>query len=100
MKLITHHCESFLNHKNLISEKMREAFNFELGYLYFHLGDYIKATYHFEENLITLNKNNKYIRKSGEILTCLGDIYNELGVPNKAQEALETKSHYLQTRVF
>ncbi len=90
MKSLVCHYETFLSHKNLLTEDAKESVECDLGFIYFYLGYYAKAKQKLENSLSKLNKNyNKNKVKIARILTYLGDIYGKLENYSQAKNFLE-----------
>jgi len=90
MKSLVCHYETFLSHKNLLTEDAKESVACDLGFIYFYLGYYAKAKQELENSLSKLNKNyNKNKLKIARILTYLGDIYGKLENYSQAKIFLE-----------
>lgn len=90
MKLLVSHCESFLNHKSLLSNISKSYIKSKLGCIYFYLWDYAKSKQYLEESIKHLSKvypeNSKRIAYS---LMFLGNLYRGMGNYEKAMHILE-----------
>lgn len=90
MNLLANHYETFLNHRNMLTEEMIDFIYCDLGCIYFHLGNYQKAENALERALTNLKKNNsKYFLQIAQTLLYLGIVNRELGDYEKANTFLE-----------
>jgi len=90
MKLLVAHCETFLNHDNLITETMKSSIGGALGCLYYYLRHNHNAKHLLEENLARLIQHNgENHLKVARILTYLGSFYRAQGDYEKAKSLLE-----------
>lgn len=99
MELLIAHLKAFLNHGNLLDNKMQGEIRSRLGYIYYHLRDYINGKKALEEALEILKEthlNNPI--KIVDILMYLAIINMELGNYEKAKaliaESLRDYSSY------
>lgn len=90
MHILLGHARRFLSHIDLLTIDIRGSLSSELGYIYYYLGDYIKAEKILLENLVSLDKysKNSYITIS-RILASLGKLYLVTGDSKKAKYLLE-----------
>lgn len=90
MNLLVSHAETFLNNDKILSEAIKVDIGSELGSIYFHLGNYLKAKQILEINLVSLNKFNvKDYTRIAQVLLYLGSVYRELGNHEKSTELLK-----------
>ena len=84
------HYESFLRHKNMLSASLEGVISLQLGHVYYHLGEYVKA----KDMLERISSNTPLYFKTdynriAQISSCLGIVYRELGNYKKAEGLLE-----------
>ncbi|EKE10469.1 MAG: Tetratricopeptide repeat protein [uncultured bacterium] len=90
MKLLLHHCETFLTHPHVLDNTMKGSIGTDLGSIYLALGDYTKAKLSLEESLLYLKKDgNKNYSKLAQNLVCLGNVHREMGQLEKAMQFIE-----------
>lgn len=90
MKNLISHLKIFLSYTKILSNDIRNSINIKLGYIYYYLGDYMKARKLLDEGFENLNLNygNNYT-KIADISIYLGDVYRELGDCEKSKNLLE-----------
>lgn len=89
MKAITFHCESFLSHKNLLSDSIQGTIGGRLGSIYYYQGNFLAAKEIIEKSLDHLKNIEKenYISIAFNFLY-LGNVYRSLGDLEKARKFL------------
>jgi len=84
------HCDAFLSHSELLTDVTQGPARCALGAIYFYLGNYVRAKNFLEQNLASLNRNDKenysVIARS---LGYLGTTYRILGDYEKAGISLQ-----------
>lgn len=93
IRLLIHHCESFLQHAPFLADPARKALRGELGGLYFCTGHHSKAKKILESSLIYFNNNAK---DSAHILIYLSQIYKKLTAHEKAKALLNKSLLFYQ----
>ena len=90
IKLFVSHCEVILNHKNLLSNLMKNQVKSELGRVHLFLGNYLKAQELLEESYAVLKElsSNDYQRLA-RVLSYIGIMYRVMGDYEKAEKFLE-----------
>lgn len=90
MKLLVAHCETFLNHDNLIAEPIKSSIGGALGCIYYYLRHNHKAKQLLEENLenLKLYYGDNHV-KMARIMIYLGNFYRTQGDYEKAKSVLE-----------
>lgn len=94
MKEMRNHCENLLSHKEVLDGTLRGIIGSKLSVIYYHLGDYSKASSLLEEAIPLLKSNSIAY---AEALVFKGNIVREQGDYKKALELLE-KGFLLQER--
>lgn len=90
MKLLVTHCDTFLNHDDLLTETMKSSIRGALGCVYYYLKHNHKAKQLLEGNLanLKLHYGEGHI-KIAPILVYLGNFYRSVGDYEKAKNLLE-----------
>jgi tetratricopeptide (TPR) repeat protein/DNA-binding CsgD family transcriptional regulator len=90
LKLLVPHCETFLTHKDVLSEPIKSSIGGALGSTYYYLRYNNKAKNLLEENLKNLTQyyGENHI-KIAHILVYLGNFYRSVGHYEKAKSLLE-----------
>ncbi|MBX9621556.1 MAG: tetratricopeptide repeat protein [Alphaproteobacteria bacterium] len=90
MSIFTSHCEMFLTHNDVVPSSVQAAIKGELGHIFYHMRDDLKAKSILEDSLSQLikfpAKNYKLIV---EILGYLANINMELGQVGVAEQYLD-----------
>ncbi|OJX05136.1 MAG: hypothetical protein BGO76_01740 [Caedibacter sp. 38-128] len=90
MKLLVSHCESFLNHKSLVSEGVEGLISGALGCIYYYQCNYEKAENLLKQGLKNLDKyDNKNYPKIAQFSLYLGNVYRSLGNYRKSIDLLK-----------
>jgi tetratricopeptide (TPR) repeat protein len=90
MNLLVAHCETFLNHDNLLNEEMKSSIGGALGCVYYYLRHNLKTKQLLEENLTNLRRYyGENHEKIARILVYLGNFHRGLGDYEKAKNLLE-----------
>lgn len=102
-KYLINHCETFLNHTNLLTDLASGAIGGKLGSIYFYYGQYMKSKKILEESFLKLNNYEiKERARIAEILVYLGMIYRKIGNYEKSkdltEQSLEIYKKYLPNK--
>ncbi|MBP9776873.1 MAG: tetratricopeptide repeat protein [Alphaproteobacteria bacterium] len=95
LRILTSHCEMFLNHPQLLTKAIKDSLLSDLGGMYLSLGNYTKAKQVLNDALSKLNKahHNNYktqtSAKLAQTLAYLGTVYGDLGYYETAKDFLE-----------
>ena len=88
MKGLISHCETFLNHDYFLSTDIKSIISTELGGIYFHLSDYIKAQNILTNCQETLKHYHLYPQLAKSLIY-LGNTLRKLGDYEKAKSCME-----------
>ncbi|MES2215586.1 MAG: tetratricopeptide repeat protein [Pseudomonadota bacterium] len=105
IELFVGHAESFLDHKNLLTEELQANIDIQLGKYYFFLGNFDMAKKIGERGFLTYSKLfGPNSPKVGRSLVLLGDIYRENGNYEEAEKLISEsyntyKSNYGESNI-
>lgn len=90
LKILINHLKSFLKHSTFLENVHKGVIEGHLGYIYFYLGDFIKAKLILDASV---KKLGKFPEKNRDVMApffvYLGNIYRELGDYKKSQHFFE-----------
>ena len=90
MKSILNHCEAFLEHRNILTDKITICIKASLGSIY-HYTSYNskKAVEILEDSFLKLRQYSDKDALRARTMTLLGDLYRKLGNYDKAEKLLQ-----------